>query len=335
MKALDFFFLFIILITLGHSAIALTTFDPLSIGGGARALGMGKAMVAVADGGDTLFNNPAGLGEIDNFQFTSMSGKILEEVGYSLLGIIYPLGNKTAVGIGYASTKVSAVDLYDASGNFQKRADFNDVVLLVSFGHKLLDKTAVGLNLKYFMQDSNELQSSNGAGVNLDIGFLQYHQDWLAMGVLGKNIINFSKIRYQNGEEETLPSSLIVGTKIYLLGNSFSSAFLSPLELLLCSDVELPLNSSQPVTLHTGFEVSPIPNSLSLRAGIDQAPIPNGIQNNLTAGISLKLGGIGFHYAYHMYGDLPENLSHYFSLSLDESGWAPEGPFDIYHAGKP
>lgn len=335
MKALAFCLFFIILITLGHSAIALTTFDPLSLGGDARSLGMGRATVAVAEGADTLFNNPAGLGEFDNFQFTSMSGKILEDENYSLLGIIYPLGHKMAVGVGFASADVSGIDLYDASGNFQKRADFASSALIVSFGQKLLDKTAVGLNFKYYMQNSNELQSSNGTGVNLDLGLLMYNPDWLAIGVVGKNVvINTAKIRYQNGEEETLPSSLIVGAKLYLLGNSFSAAIFSPLELFLCSDAELSLNTAQPITLHTGFEVSPNAN-LSLRAGIDQDPIPGGMQNNLTAGISLRLAGIGFHYAYHTYGDLAQNLSHYFSISFDESGWPPEGPYDLYHARKP
>jgi len=333
MKALGRCLLFIVLIALGHSAVALTTFDPLSIGVGARALGMGKAAVAMAESGDASFNNPAGLGEIDNFQFTSMSGKILEDVNYNLLGIIYPLGQKTAVGIAYVAANVSGIDLYDASGNFQKRADFGDSVVIASFGRKVSDKIAIGLNFKYFSQYSNELQTSNGSGANLDIGLLQDSLNWLTIGVVGKNILSASKIRSQNGEEENLPSSLTIGAKLYLLGNHFQAAILSPLELYLSSDAELALNSPQPSTLHSGVELSPNPN-LSLRAGIDQDPIPGGVQNNFTAGISLKLAGIGFHYAYHPYGDLPQNLSHYFSLSFDEGGWLPEGPYDIYHAKK-
>ena len=87
----------------GGFASAQTTFDPLSIGVGARALGMGKAYVAVAEDSDTIFTNPAGLGEIDNFQFTSMSGKIMEEVNYTLFGGVYPIGNKQAIGIGYVA----------------------------------------------------------------------------------------------------------------------------------------------------------------------------------------------------------------------------------------
>jgi len=35
--------------------------DPMSIGVGARSLGMGRAYVAVAEGGEAVFVNPAGL----------------------------------------------------------------------------------------------------------------------------------------------------------------------------------------------------------------------------------------------------------------------------------
>ena len=61
-------FLLLFILTLITSASAQTTFDPLSIAVGARALGMGKAYVAVAEDGDTIFTNPAGLGEIDTFK---------------------------------------------------------------------------------------------------------------------------------------------------------------------------------------------------------------------------------------------------------------------------
>ena len=45
--------------------------DPMYIGVGARPLGMGKAYVAVAQDGETLFLNPAGLGRL-NASLTSM-----------------------------------------------------------------------------------------------------------------------------------------------------------------------------------------------------------------------------------------------------------------------
>ena len=80
-------------------SFAQTTFDPLSIGVGARAMGMGKAYVAVAEDCDTIFTNPAGLGEIDAFQLSSMSGKIFDEVQYLQFGGVYPLGRKNAFGV--------------------------------------------------------------------------------------------------------------------------------------------------------------------------------------------------------------------------------------------
>src|SRR3989338_721234 len=46
--------------------------DPMSVGVGARALGMGKAYAGVAEDGDAVFMNPAGLARITNPKLSSM-----------------------------------------------------------------------------------------------------------------------------------------------------------------------------------------------------------------------------------------------------------------------
>ena len=60
--------------------------DPMYIGVGARPLGMGKAYVAVAEDGDTVFVNPAGLGKVLTPKLTSMYTSLLGDVNYVVLG---------------------------------------------------------------------------------------------------------------------------------------------------------------------------------------------------------------------------------------------------------
>ena len=320
-------FLFILLLTL--PAFAQTTFDPLSIGVGARAMGMGKAYVAVAEDGDTIFTNPAGLGEIDSFEFVSMSASLLDEVHYTVLGGVFPIGDKSAFGIGYADASLSGIEIRDAGAVLLSTASFSNRVFLASYGRKITDKLSFGLNLKFFSQDAPALTRADGSGFNVDVGFLQKGLGWLSLGVVGQNLMSSSKIRYRDGTTEELPVRVKVGTRMFLMGHEFESAILSDYELIAAIDADLSLQASESTTTHIGLEFSPN-TFLTLRTGVDQDPMPGGLRNNLTYGLSLHFAGLGFHYAYHPYSEFVNNVTHYLSLSFDERGWPFEGLPDIF-----
>jgi hypothetical protein len=315
----------IILFLLASRCFAQTSFDPLTIGIGARALGMGGAYVAVAEDGDAIFNNPAGLGEIDTLKLTSTAGNVLEDVKYTIIGGVYPLGNKSALGVGYAGAFVSGIDIRDHYGRLSSRANYGDNAILLSYGRKLSERTSLGANLKYYFADGTEIDSGDGKGWNADIGILQRGLDWLDLGLVAQNLLSSSKINYVNAGAEDLPMKIKAGAKIYLLGSGFKTAFVAPVELNLALDAHFDLQKAKALTTRCGFEFTPHPFFV-LRAGYDQ--------NDLTAGLSLKLAGIGFHYAYHPYGEFSENAAHYFSITLEERGWPPEGPSDAYLACK-
>ncbi|MFH1825971.1 MAG: PorV/PorQ family protein [bacterium] len=308
---------------------AQTTLDPLSIGVGARALGMGKAFVAVAEDGDTIFTNPAGLGEIDSFNFTSMSARILEDVNYTMLGGVYPLGARTAWGLGYISTDVSGIDVRDSRNNLTTQANYKNSVIFASFGRKLTAKFSLGLNIKYFIQDATENNNGDGSGVNLDVGILQQGLGWLSLGLVGQNILSSGKVKYQSDTEDNLPSTLKLGARMQLLGQNMQAARLAPINLVAVVDADLNLARPSSTPLHIGAELSPN-RMLTLRAGIDQDAKPNGIQSNFTSGVSLRIAGLGFHYAYHPYFSVAEATTHYFSISFDERGWPVDSPPDTF-----
>ena len=69
---------------------------------------------------------------------------------------------------------------------------------------------------------------------------------------------------------------------------------------------------------HLGAEYKPI-DWVSIRAGIDQDASPTGVSTNPTLGVGFKYSGFSFDYAYHPYGEIPDNATHYFSIS-----YAPE-----------
>lgn len=289
----------------GKISFAQAIFDPLTIGVGARALGMGKTYVAIAEEGDAIFNNPAGLGEIDYFKFTSMSGILLEDIDYKVIGGIYPLGQQTAVGLGYVGTSLSGIEIRDAAGNFLRKADYGTKVFIASLGRRVSDRTSAGINLKYLLNDGTEIDSGDAYGWNIDLGLLQKNNDWLYLGLVIQNILSSDTVYFQNGESAPFPQIVKVGGRI---------SFLEPFLFSLAIDSEIELRTAKKAIFHIGSEFSPLP-LLTFRTGVDD--------NTYTAGLSLSYAGIKFHYAYRP-------LAQFFSISFDEHGWPPEGPPDVF-----
>jgi len=316
----------ILVILLATRVCAETTFDPLSLAIGARALGMGGACTAVADDAGALFNNPAALGEIDKVKVTSTSANLLDEVNCVVLGGVLPFGDRFAAGLGYAGAYVTGIELRDANGTLLSRSNYGSSALVLALGQKLSERTSVGLSLKYFYSNGSEIVDSNGRGWNLDLGLLQSGWNWLKFGVVGQNLLVGNRIAYAGGAEEPLPLTVKAGLRCYLLGNGYDSAFAAPLEISLAADADSYPQSSRPADYHGGIEISPA-SSFTLRAGLDGS--------NPTAGLSLRFAGLGFHYAYHPNADFAGGAVNYFSLSYDEAGFPrePEVP-DVYLAAR-
>jgi len=276
---------------------------------------MGGAFAAVADDGNALFNNPAALGEIDKVKLTSLSATILDDVNCTVLGGIMPFGDKFAIGLGYVGAYTSGIELRNNYGSLLGRGNYGNSAVVLAIGRKLSDRSSLGLNLKYYFSNATEAAGANGRGWNLDLGLLQSGWNWLKLGLVGQNILGGNRIDYSNGSGEPLPLTVKAGAKVYLLGGGYDSALVSPWEVNLVADADYFPQGSKPMTTHEGIEVSPV-RFLTVRAGLDGS--------NPTAGLSLRIAGVGFNYAYHPYGDFNGNAVSYFSLSYDEGGFPPE-----------
>ncbi|MBN3032879.1 MAG: PorV/PorQ family protein [Candidatus Saganbacteria bacterium] len=298
-------------------------FDPLSVAGGARSIALGGAFTAVADDANVVFNNPAGLGEIEKIKFTTLGGTLLEDVSYTALGGTMSLGDKFSVGAGFAGAFTSGLALYDHQGQLTGSASYGNSVILVALGKKFTDRLSLGLTLKYFASTGAVSDADNGRGFNADLGLLQSGWNWLKFGLVGQNIFGGGRINYPSGASEPLPLTIKAGIKANLTGGRFDSAWLAPVETSLVADALFSPAGPAAARLRGGLEFSPHPY-LTLRAGLDG--------NNPTAGLGLKVAGVGFNYAYHAYGE-PFGSAVYFALSYDEQDFPPpEEVPDVYLA---
>jgi hypothetical protein len=315
---------------------ALAVVDIGDIGVGARTLGMGKAWVGGMDDASAIFTNPAALTLNSNLNVVSMSGNLLGDINYLVMGgsNSYPLGR---VGIGYLNASLSGIPITEITGTGSTQAvtqtgvsNYSSSVIYFTYGSKLssflrgkMDNVSLGASLKYFAQGFSgggaSLQGAVGSGMDLDLGLLWGANSWSSLGLTINNILPASlggKFTWQkNSVEEGIPWAMRAGTTLRLLGENAWRQYSKDLNLSL--DYEMGRGENRPAVWHTGLEFYPLP-MLALRAGIDQKPRATetgvGVDNNLTAGIGMRYAGFTFDYAYHQFGDLTENTTHFFSF---------------------
>ena len=329
----------VLVLTSGNSfaAISGSVTDPMYIGVGARPLGMGKAFVAVAEDGDTVFLNPAGLGRLTTPKLSSMYSNLMGDVNYMVLSGTYPL-EVGSIGLGYIGSRVDNIWILGSdavsSGHYPTPVGFggwSNNILFLSYGFPLKALTEygkgvyVGANIKYFDQSNSgtdDASAANGRGVDMDLGVLYTPNGWLTLGLNQQNIIPASLggvMTFKSGLEEGIPTMTKAGVSVGILGKVDKALIESPMKLTVAADSDLYIfDPSRPSGLHIGAELWPI-NILALRAGIDKDPTPSTVNaaeaTNLTLGVGLRFSGLAFDYAYHPYSSINENATHYFSIS--------------------
>jgi hypothetical protein len=291
--------------------------DPMSIGVGARALGMGKAYVGVAEDGDAIFMNPAGLARSTNPKLSSMYTSLLGDVNYVVIGGIFPYGEKSAIGAGYIGSSVDSIPLTDASGTSLGDGRWGNNVMFLSYGTYLselglkLDRDVLlGASLKYFSVGGSgaSVEAGTGSGFDLDLGALYPVNSYIMVGANLQNALPSSlgaKITHNSGTFDSIPATLKVGTKVTLIGDEGTALSAHDTRKLYGNvDYDYHFNST-PNALHLGVEFWPTSN-LALRAGLDD--------KDPTAGIGLRISGLEFNYAYHPYSGIGEDTTHFFSI---------------------
>jgi len=310
------------------------------VGVGARPLSMGKAYAAVASDASAIFMNPAGLALDPALKITSMTGKLLQDVAYVSLGAAYPF-NVGTLGIGYINAGIAGIPLTTLTSTATQDiitqlgvTDYSSSILYLSFGKELMPGISAGTTFKVFTQgfsqNTGSLDGANGIGTDMDFGVLVKPRKQITVGAVLQNILPASflgKFTWKKGSvEEGIPSSLKVGVLANLIGRDGFYKYKDQ-EFSLSLDSEVKPKQNRPGLWHVGCEWGPT-EYLFIRAGIDQiakaAEAGVGVDNNLTAGIGLRYKGFSFDYAYHCYGDLTDNSTHFFSLGYNGAGEKPE-----------
>lgn len=325
----------------------------LSIGVGARAQGMGNAVVANIQDVTAAAWNPAGLAGIDlqGLQLGAMHAEWFGGVGkFDYLGITLPLAQAgRRIGISLIRFGVDEIpntlSLYEADGtvNFDNVTEFSaaDYAFLGSYAQTLKARNGqflIGGNIKVIHRRIGPFATAWGFGVDLGI---QYKVGNWSFGAVGKDLtstFNAWSFNFTEAEKQVLAitnneipiNSVEVTRPQVLLGIArrfqFNKVGLMPeLDFTITTDgARNTLISSDPFSIDPSFGIEADYNKfLYVRAGVSQFQREKDFDNKETIavrpaiGVGLKISALRLDYAFTDLGDQDNTYSHVISLMLD------------------
>ncbi len=313
--------------------------DPAMIGTGARTLGLGRAFVAIADDVNTVFYNPAGLGQIDRFQAMSManSSLLLGELKYTTGAFVAPLGFGT-FGMGVISKRIEDIPLLSADAvDSNGRPDpdqvaygyYEENVSLLSYGidigtasqFMLLKNLSLGVTLKNFKKygrgENELLDEASAQGYDLDLGMRSNLNEDVSVGLAMRNVLDHQQgggggsLVWKTGEKEGIMAVYTAGFGCKMYDD----------QLIVAADVDVFERGLRPSLGHAGVEWR-IAKILALRFGWDQIEAPKTnkskcmVDNIMPLGVGITYFGFSADYAYYPAYNIEGNATHFFSVSF-------------------
>lgn len=218
-----------------------TTAAPfLSVGQGARSIGMGSAFAGTANDVSSIYWNPAGLTKAQGFQMMFDHTMWIANVRYNFLAASFNMQDMGTIGLSIISSdvgdmRVTTVESPDGTG---ETFTSTDLAISLAYAMQLTDNFSIGFNPKYIYQG---IWKMNASAFALDMG-VQYVTPF-DNAILAMSISNF-------------------GTKVQLLGNSN----------LVLYDLD-PYNTGDNGKLPAYLETNQWSLPLNFRVGVSYDPI--------------------------------------------------------------
>ncbi len=299
----------------------------LSMGVGARSLGMGSAYVAL--GGDVTYGywNPAGLSSIKYPEMSAMhSRRFGGIVNYDYAGFAMPFGQKESVGLNLIRVAVDDIPIpvlprpdlgldqsyTDENGNTVSNRPYvdryvnnADYALFLSYAKQKSRTFAYGANVKFIRRGVGD---NSAWGIGFDVGALWQPVNRLTLGANFQDVTT-TLLAWDTGTQELISPTLKTG-----FGYSVDLGFIAS-TLLLAGDTDVRFENRKfasqlnagPVSFdfHGGTELL-VRNLIALRVGDDLG--------HLTAGAGIRLPRLDIDYAFLSNDDF--KVTHRVSLRL-------------------
>ena len=291
----------------------LFAFDLTEVASGAASLGMGGITAVLPEDTFSFNNNPAGLAFVEKNTLSSMYGTLMGS-NYLVAGGIIPLWGNIRVAVSYSnlsSESIPYADSVDEQGhplnirNISYSSSVISASTAVVIKEFIVRDIALGFRGKYFFDNFSGL-TANAKAINFDIGGATRINQNITFGLIIKNALPAQakgSLSWNDGIKEDINNCIIAGLGYSTPGD----------KIFLGADARY--SRGYPITYNVGTQYA-LTDNIALRAGLAQTQNLASTKFNWSAGLGLNFSGIFFDYAYHTYGDEPENNTHYFSLGV-------------------
>ena len=173
----------------------------LKIGVGARAAGMGEAVVAVPTDATALYWNAAGLAWLPQSRFVASHTSWIEELSHDYVGAVVSLGDG-ALGVSVTFLNMDEIEITTlaqprGTGSFYGASDF---AMGISYANRMTDRFAVGVTVKYVRQ---QIFNEVAQGIAFDMGtLLDVGYNGLRIGMA---LTNFGASMRLRGDDIIIP----------------------------------------------------------------------------------------------------------------------------------
>ena len=277
----------------------------LKISTSARAMGMGGAQVAIAEGASSLAFYPAGMMSVSNYGVGLTYTKWFADIQHSYMGMVKNIPDVGAVGVSVTmlttdDMKETTPDHPEGTGRNFKASDY---AFGLAFGRQVTDQFRVGVSgkvIKSYLFNA-DLGSSSFA---FDIGTL--YNIPILRSRIGVSITNIGKdLKYIN-ETYSIPTALRFGVLVDVLKEA-NQQFVTTLQITRLNDADEQYNIGTEYVLNDQF---------ALRGGWKFAYD----QENVTFGFGAKINTFGFDgkvdYAFNNFRYLPATHSFTFEIQF-------------------
>ena len=349
-----------VVLTLLATAFALSTFGQtakysnefLSLGIGARGLGMSNTMTSIANDVTAAYWNPACLSVMEkNYELGVMRAEYFARIAkYDYIGVAARIDSQSTVGFSWIRFGVDNImnttELIDNQGNvdYSKISYFSsaDNAFLLTYAHnfKQVKGLSLGGNVKILHRRIGDF--ANAWGFGIDVGLHYTNRGWNAGLLLRDATSTFNAWSYHlsdrvievfqqtgneiptNQLELTVPKLILGGGKYVELGKGFNATFALDFDFTFDGNRHSLIHSKALcIDPHFGMEFA-YKKIVAIRAGIgnlQQEPDFEGkkkttLQINLGIGVCIK-NIVFIDYALTDIGDLSiAQYSHIFSLKV-------------------
>ena len=144
----------------------------LRLGAGARSIGLGGAVTAIAEDATATVWNPAGLGSAADLSLNFSTQRLDLDRSHNFIALTKALGSAGSIGIAVTNAGVSGIPQYDSNESYGGEFDYSSNAYSLSYGIAI-GHFNIGLTGRMLMDNFGVEGVENQSGFGgVDIGFM-------------------------------------------------------------------------------------------------------------------------------------------------------------------